>query len=216
MLSRMRLDCLLAFQRYGDRFRRHRKLLQQHWNAQSALSYRPAQRMETHVMLQNLLDTPEKFQKHIERFGVWLPSRNISVLAENFYTRAVTAGILFTTYGHHVTTDDDIYVHLAEQTTKLVTEPGTPGGTIVDFFPMCEYSLCTVIRRFSLILWNDAVKHMPAWFPGARLQRHAIKTRSAIKDMLERPFNMVRQHRVRVRMIPYWNHLTDDDDFSGC
>ena len=53
--------------RYGDRFKRHRKLLHQHWNAQGALLYRPTQRMETHVMLQNILQSPEKFQKHIER-----------------------------------------------------------------------------------------------------------------------------------------------------
>lgn len=63
----MSWDLALAFLRYGERFRKQRKLVQQHWNSQSVIAFRPSQMKETHTLLLNLVETPEYFQKHIER-----------------------------------------------------------------------------------------------------------------------------------------------------
>ena len=43
------------------------------------------------------------------------------------------------TYGHRVVSDDDAYVNLVEKTNSMTVQSGTPGGTVVDFFPACMY-----------------------------------------------------------------------------
>lgn len=61
-------DRVLAFLPYGDRFRKHRKMIQQHFNAQAVVRFQPLQRTEIYVLLHNLLKSPEVFDNHIKRF----------------------------------------------------------------------------------------------------------------------------------------------------
>ena len=42
------------------------------------------------------------------------------------------------TYGHEVKSEDDIIAKLAVDSAIAFIEGGTPGATIVDFFPFCE------------------------------------------------------------------------------
>lgn len=41
------------------------------------------------------------------------------------------------------------------------------------------------------------VRHIPTWMPGAGFKRHALKARAAILAMLDRPYELVKQQRVR-------------------
>ena len=60
-------DTILAFLRYGDRFRKHRKLMQLHWNQQATMFYRPTQRVEIHTLLDNLMRDPKNYGEHVKR-----------------------------------------------------------------------------------------------------------------------------------------------------
>ena len=51
----------LAMLPYGDRFRKHRRMMWQHLNERAVRSFRPIQRSDVHVFLGNLLDAPEKY-----------------------------------------------------------------------------------------------------------------------------------------------------------
>lgn len=53
---------------YGERFRKHRRLMSQVLNSQAILVYRDFQVNNTNMLLQNMLREPEKFERHIFRF----------------------------------------------------------------------------------------------------------------------------------------------------
>lgn len=61
-------DRALAFLPYGERFRKHRKMIQQHFNAQAVIRFQSLQRTEIYILLNNLLKSPEAFDNHIRRF----------------------------------------------------------------------------------------------------------------------------------------------------
>ena len=57
-----------------------------------------------------------------------------------------TAGTLvMATYGHEVTSEDDIITQLAVDSAIRFIEGGTPGATIVDFIPFCENPILSLI-----------------------------------------------------------------------
>ena len=45
------------------------------------------------------------------------------------------------TYGYQVDSDNDPYTNLVEKVNIMTVEPGAPGSTLVDLFPVCEYTL---------------------------------------------------------------------------
>lgn len=52
---------------YGDRFRKQRRLMWQHFNPQAVVSFRPKQEEKSRYYLNSLLDSPEDFLKHVNR-----------------------------------------------------------------------------------------------------------------------------------------------------
>ena len=65
----MKWDSVINMMPYGDRFRKHRKWLQDALIPKSVLlSYRPMQRRETYTFLAGLCDTPERVNDHIKRW----------------------------------------------------------------------------------------------------------------------------------------------------
>lgn len=54
----------LSLMPYGEVWRQHRKLCHQNFNVQASKQYEPIQMKKVRVLLQNLLDTPEKFEDH--------------------------------------------------------------------------------------------------------------------------------------------------------
>ena len=51
---------------YGPRFRKHRRLILDHFT-RGMHSFRPTQRTEVYVFLLGLLETPDAFLRHIRR-----------------------------------------------------------------------------------------------------------------------------------------------------
>lgn len=49
--------------------------------------------------------------------------------------RLIASSILMATFGHEVTSEQDPYINLVNRTTKMSTDAGSPGGTIIDLFP---------------------------------------------------------------------------------
>lgn len=42
------------------------------------------------------------------------------------------------------------------------------------------------------------MKHVPKWFPGAHFKRYAAKAKATVSECINRPFNEVKQHVVRL------------------
>ncbi|KAF9243525.1 cytochrome P450 [Melanogaster broomeanus] len=55
---------------YGDRWRLHRRLFHQAFNANAALSFRPIQMEKAHELIMNLLTTPDDFSAHMQALSI--------------------------------------------------------------------------------------------------------------------------------------------------
>ncbi|KAF9494670.1 cytochrome P450 [Pleurotus eryngii] len=87
--------------------------------------------------------------------------------------RTTAAIVLEISYGHHVADQGDEYVTLADKALFGVTQSGVFGTYMVDYVPL--------------------LKHVPAWMPGAEFKRNARKWRTLATQMLNRPFEMVKE-----------------------
>ncbi|TDL28096.1 cytochrome P450 [Rickenella mellea] len=115
----MSWDSFLTFLPYGDRFRKYRRLMQQHFNSTAVNKFKPLQIEETHRFLKNMLDSPEQFERHIHLLNA--------------------STMMMVTYGHRVTTESDEYVRTAERAIELTVEAGSPGTHLVDFVPWLRF-----------------------------------------------------------------------------
>ena len=135
----MEMGNTLLFARFGERFKRLRRMMQHSFSAQNSLAYRGIQRGEVHILLHNILQEPDIFEKHIERFALycWL----IPWLICSLTIRAVSGSILMTAYGYQIESNEDEFVHLAKIVTDRVVALGSAGTTLVDFIPLCKYRI---------------------------------------------------------------------------
>ncbi|KAI0045176.1 cytochrome P450 [Auriscalpium vulgare] len=113
-------DSVITNLPYGDRFRKHRRMIWDHFNPQSVMAFRPLQRSEACVFLLGLAETPEELIRHVRRF--------------------TAATIMKIAYGHTVKSVDELYVRLAEEAGyDTVTGSANYGAVLVDFFPALKY-----------------------------------------------------------------------------
>ncbi|KAI5115931.1 hypothetical protein M0805_002081 [Coniferiporia weirii] len=110
---------MLTFLPYGNRFRTQRRLMQQYFNSQAVVAFRPYQIEEIKTLLKNLLGSPENFVHHINRMS--------------------TATLVMATYGHKVESDDDEYTRLAVDAASRASAAGVPGATLVDLVPFLRH-----------------------------------------------------------------------------
>ncbi|KAI0742423.1 cytochrome P450 [Daedaleopsis nitida] len=112
-------DTSLPSMRYGDRFRKRRKWFHDFFLKPGTLAkYHPVQQREVHVLLQNLLESPDAFFQHLYRY--------------------VAATLLEITYGQQLKSMEDEIVQLAERVALATNESGSPGSMLVDFFPILK------------------------------------------------------------------------------
>ncbi|KAF8153982.1 cytochrome P450 [Crassisporium funariophilum] len=105
--------------RYGPRFRKHRRFINQVFNHRAISAFRPLQEKEILVLLEGLLQDPDEFVDHFRRYAA--------------------ATILKITYGHDIRSVDDLFVRLAERAGTLTVESGSPAANLVDFFPILRH-----------------------------------------------------------------------------
>ncbi|OBZ72885.1 O-methylsterigmatocystin oxidoreductase [Grifola frondosa] len=81
---------------------------------------------------------------------------------------AFGATILKIAYGIEIPESDEKYTVMAEKALEGLSQGLTPGSYLVEFIP--------------------ALRHVPAWFPGAGFKRKAARWRSAALTLREAPF----------------------------
>ncbi|KAF8478751.1 cytochrome P450 [Gautieria morchelliformis] len=115
----MGFDWHITFMRYGEWWRRHRKLFHQKFHPAAAAEYHPIQIQRTQELLQRLYETPTEFAEHIRH----------------------TAGaiIMEIIYGIKVQPKDDHYIATAETAMYGMTVAGNSGTFLVDTIPMLKY-----------------------------------------------------------------------------
>ncbi|KDR69688.1 hypothetical protein GALMADRAFT_215050 [Galerina marginata CBS 339.88] len=104
---------------YGETFKRHRKYLQQYFSKPSLPKYYSIQRKEAHRLLNDLLEDPDNYRSHIER-----------------YAGAIIMEIVF---GHRVDSIDDEFLQIASKGGRTIAAAGAVGSHIVDLIPPLRF-----------------------------------------------------------------------------
>ncbi|THV04845.1 cytochrome P450 [Dendrothele bispora CBS 962.96] len=148
---------MFSSMKYGPAWKQHRKLFLKHFPINTTTPFHPLQTKEAHVLLRNLLQSPDKFHFHTRR--------------------AAAAIILQITYGIQINekVDEygDNYVSLADKAMSTLAQAGLFGTYMVDYLPILKY--------------------IPPWLPGASFKRLAFQWRKLTLEMLNRPFDLVKQ-----------------------
>ncbi|KAF7346416.1 O-methylsterigmatocystin oxidoreductase [Mycena sanguinolenta] len=119
MVELMGWDFNMGLMRIGDRWRKHRRMFQQHFRRDMARNYRPVQMKKIHQLLRALLSSPQEFREHL---------------------KTLTAAIIMATvYGYDVQSRNDHFVTLVERAITKLSEAFFPGAAAVNMFPVLRY-----------------------------------------------------------------------------
>ncbi|KAF9526217.1 cytochrome P450 [Crepidotus variabilis] len=105
--------------RYGPRFRKHRRFINQFFNQKAVAGFRPLQEKEILILLEGMMHDPDRFVDHLRRYAA--------------------AVILKITYGHDICSVNDLFVKLAQRAATMTIESGSPAASLVDFFPALRH-----------------------------------------------------------------------------
>jgi len=160
---------------YGDRFRRYRKLFHRSIGSINTIrQFQPIQSLESRRFLRKLLSNPQNLQSHIRK----------------------TAGaiILRISHGYDVKDIDDPFVQLADTATEQFSLATAPGNFLVDLLPARTY--LPSLSHLTITHLSFSVRHVPDWFPGAIFKKTAKEWSSTLCEMVDRPYNFVKQQMV--------------------
>ncbi|KAF8079095.1 cytochrome P450 [Lyophyllum atratum] len=120
MVELMGFDFNIGFIPYGDKWRRHRRLFQQHFKKEVSANYQPVQSKKIYEMLHDMLLTPEDFMAHHR-------------------TLAVTI-MMATMYGSNISLANvNRFGNAIEQAVDKLGEAIFPGALLVNTFPFLRY-----------------------------------------------------------------------------
>ncbi|KAJ8585906.1 cytochrome P450 [Rhizopogon salebrosus TDB-379] len=102
--------------RYSDEWRLHRRIFHQSFRPEAAKNYRPTQLRKAHRLLQSILETPERYQRHIELFASSL--------------------IMSAVYDYEAKPEDDPLLLAADKAIRVFVElASTRTSIILETFP---------------------------------------------------------------------------------
>ncbi|KAF7374507.1 O-methylsterigmatocystin oxidoreductase [Mycena sanguinolenta] len=119
MIELMGWDFTFAFLPGGDKWRDRRKMFQQHFRLDMSRNYHPIQMKKVHLLLQELLSSPQEFREHLKTLAA--------------------AVIMATVYGYEVQPTNDHFVDISEDAMKRLSDSFFPGAVAVNTFPILRY-----------------------------------------------------------------------------
>ncbi|KAF7362823.1 O-methylsterigmatocystin oxidoreductase [Mycena venus] len=103
----------------GDRWRSHRRILQQHFRRDISRQYRPIQMKKVHDLLHGLLSNPEDFRELIKTLAA--------------------AIIMSTVYGYEVEPSNDRFVTICDAAVRKLADSFFPGAVAVNAIPILRH-----------------------------------------------------------------------------
>ncbi|KAF5384919.1 hypothetical protein D9615_001120 [Tricholomella constricta] len=156
MVDLMGWDFNAGLIRYGDKWRRHRRLFQENFRKGASVNYRPLQTREIHNLLQKLLLTPDSFMLH--------------------YRTVAAAIVMATMYDHDISEINlERFVTVAEQAVSKISDAFLPGAAAVNTFPFLQHLPSwfpgTGFRAFAegCKVYTDEMQNVPFEFVKERM-----------------------------------------------
>ncbi|KAF7358844.1 Cytochrome p450 [Mycena sanguinolenta] len=177
----------LAFMRYGPRWKgkyrlipsrrcliigtEHRKVFMQQFQPSQVLLHRPAELRAARFLLQQLLDSPAKYERHLRHMAGMI--------------------ILSTVYGIDIQPEDDPYIDISERALHAMACTGNRGSFLVDSLPLSG----TPFSGGKLNLPFFSLKYIPEFLPGVGFKRKAREWYKVVDAMPNVPYNFVKESR---------------------
>ncbi|KAJ6452419.1 cytochrome P450 [Mycena sanguinolenta] len=140
----------------------YRRYLQGGLNTQAVKEYSSILEGQVDVLVRGLRETPAQFEQHVQRNA--------------------TAVIMKVAFGYSLSGDDDPFISIAQQSSRISGWAMAPGRWLVDYFP---------ILRF-----------VPAWFPFAHFKRQGAQWREILNSISDVPHNWVKAQIASGTNIP--------------
>ncbi|KAF8493347.1 cytochrome P450 [Gautieria morchelliformis] len=112
-------DWSVALMSYGERWRRHRKVIHEKFHPVAAAEYKPIQLKHARILLRRLYETPGDFVEHMRH--------------------TAGANIIEVVYGIKVLPKADPYIAIAEKAMEVVSLAANPGSFLVDVLPILKH-----------------------------------------------------------------------------
>ncbi|KIJ35822.1 hypothetical protein M422DRAFT_261774 [Sphaerobolus stellatus SS14] len=112
-------DWGMAFQRYSDSWRKHRRAFHEKFHSGAVGIFKTSQIKHSRDLLRRLLVKPDDFAKHLRHVA--------------------GAIIMEVTYGIHIKPEDDPYIINADEASRGIGEAGVPGSFMVDRLPWLRH-----------------------------------------------------------------------------
>lgn len=119
LIDLMKNDWNIAFMRYGDRWRLHRKIFHQEFHSGAVSSFHGVELKYARGLLTQLQANPKAFVPHLMHMS--------------------SAIIMEAMYGLAILRENDPLVALAEEAIDGIVQAATPGKFLVDTFPTLKY-----------------------------------------------------------------------------
>ncbi|KAK1235401.1 hypothetical protein PQX77_001384, partial [Marasmius sp. AFHP31] len=159
----------IAFMRYSDSWRLHRKTFHQAFQGPSLPDYYDVQRGAVSNLVEKLATAPEAFVDHINHFAGFI--------------------ILKIIYGYTLKTKDDAYLEMVNKALGGIVPAMNHGSFWVDYLPILKY----IPGESVLHLLNiTSLTFAQAWVPGAQFKRNAAVWYSYCEDLKEKPWDWVK------------------------
>ncbi|KAJ7670878.1 cytochrome P450 [Mycena polygramma] len=151
-----------GFMRYGPSWKEHRRLLVQQFQFLEVLLHRPTELHAARILLQRLLDSPAKRERHLRHMAGMV--------------------ILSTVYGIDVLPENDPHIDISEKALHAMASTGNR-SFLVDSLPLCPQIRTRVLPGVGFKKqareWAKAVDAMPVvpyeFVKKARVSRHASR-----------------------------------------
>ncbi|KAJ7080834.1 cytochrome P450 [Mycena belliarum] len=112
-------DFALGFMKYGEHWRKHRRLFHEAFNANAARNYQPKEREACNELLRRLLRDPADLMVHLRHMAGEI--------------------IMAVAFGIEILPQNDPYVALAQDAMHTVSIASIPGRFLVDAFPLLKH-----------------------------------------------------------------------------
>ncbi|KAJ7154341.1 cytochrome P450 [Mycena crocata] len=151
----------LTFLAYGKQFNRHRQMHHSYLNRQKSADFKLMQTQEARTLVKHLMEcAPDRYEKFLSRHKAY-----------RFSTGIITQIVA----GHRIISDDDPYLRMSNMIYESFSVTGSPGSSLVDFFPMFKY--------------------LPSWFPGNRHVGVARAWWSTTRELYDFPLDSVKKQQ---------------------
>jgi hypothetical protein len=171
--------------------RLHRRYMHRVFDAAQTPMFLPQILRGRNEFLQQILRNHERFASHLRQ---WASLHILEVLHLTRSTSMTGSLLLRIAYGLEIQPEDDPLINLAERTLERFVYALVPGKFLVVRL------FTSAMLKAGANFFQDALpwlKYIPSWFPGANFKRQAKIWRKDVEDMMEVPYQAVREGMVR-------------------